>query len=76
MYMQGVMHCVDTSPKMVHKFSSCRNMQLSFCTRSAQLMLCCETCPKTKMDVLLGKDSARDSQRISKAHGKCVSIEP
>ena len=52
------MHCVDTSPKLDYKqtqilFVSEHAAKLLSCIRSAQLMLCSETCPKTKMKMLL-----------------------
>ena len=53
----AIKHCVDTWQKQItnrHKFSSCRNMQCRF-TRSAQLVICCETSEdrKTKLYKLL-----------------------
>ena len=69
--MQTVMHAlcrhVPKTGLQTDKFSSCRNMQLLF-TRSAQLVICCETCPKTKSKLYRQLLVATGRQAVNTAH--------
>ena len=81
--MKALCRHVKQNKQQTDTISSCRNMLLSF-TRSAQLVICCETSPKTKSKTAqtatgsyrqAGRNAAHVLCKDLQSHGEGVSIE-
>ena len=82
--MKALCRHVKQNKQQTDTISSCRNMLLSF-TRSAQLVICCETSPKTKSKKLykqlqeatgrLAANAAHVHWKDLQSHREGVSIE-